>query len=142
MYLWNRFKEFMRHRAEKKAKKKVLEFVLEVPVLGQIPYPELKKHKERLSYKRDLIANYTYQPDDDLLAKKQEFIELYTVNEKQQRDYFTQRLSEEGSDWACCKAWRDHEQVERGEARMAWYVVSKRNYHTHMRQKFMCQKTK
>ena len=137
MNLLGKIKQFMRKKAEKRAKLGVAEFLFDEAL-----YPHLKKHKERLVYKRNLTATYTYGSDEDKLSKKQDFIDQYTVNERQQLNYFTQYLPEERSDFARCKVWRDHEQVERCEAQKAWRVVQHRNHREHMRQKFMNQKTR
>lgn len=141
MNLFGKIKQFMRKKAENRAKLEVLRFLFETSPFAD-PYPHLKKHKERLAYKRNLTATYTYGSGEDKLSKKQDFIDQYTVNERQQLNYFTQYLPEERSDFARCKAWRDHEQVERCEAQKAWRVVQHRNYREHMRQKFMNQKTR
>lgn len=141
MNFFGKIKQFMRKKAEKRAKLEVAEFLFETSPFED-PYPHLKKHKERLAYKRNLTATYTYGSDEDKLSEKQDFIDQYTVNERQQLNYFTQYLPEERSDFARCKAWRDHEQVERREAQKAWRVVQHRNHREHMRQKFMNQKTR
>ena len=141
MKFLDKIKQFMQNRAEKRAKLDVVKFLFETSPFED-PYPHLKKHKERLAYKRNLTATYTYGSDEDKLSKKQDFIDQYTVNEKQQLSYFTQYLPEERSDFARCKAWRDHEQVERCAAQKAWRVVQHRNHRAHMRQKFMNQKTR
>ncbi len=137
MNFFGKIKQFMRKKAENRAKSEVSEFLFHEAL-----YPHLKKHQERLAYKQHLTATYIYQEGDDSLARKQDFIDKYTVNEKQQLSYFTQYLPEERSDFARCKAWRDHEQVERREAQKAWRVVQHRNHREHMRQKFMNQKTR
>ena len=144
MQLIDKIKKFLKHRAEKKAKEEVAEFLAETPVFGQTPHPRLKKHKERLVYKQDLMATYTYQSDEDELSKKQDFIDQYTINEQQQRRYFTvaiPHLCEYTASTASCKAWRDHEQTERLEALKAWRIVQHRNHREHMRQK-LNQKTR
>ena len=137
MNFFGKIKQFMRKKAEKRAKSEVAEFLFDEAL-----YPHLKKHKERLAYKQNLTAIYTYKSGEDKLSKKQDFIDQYTVNERQQLNYFTQYLPEERSDFARCKAWRDHEQVERCEAQKAWRVVQHRNHREHMHQKFMNQKTR
>ncbi len=137
MNLFGKIKQFMRKKAENRAKLEVAEFLFDEAL-----YPHLKKHQRRLAYKRNLTATYTYGSGEDKLSKKQDFIDQYTVNERQQLNYFTQYLPENRSDFARCKAWRDHEQVERREAQKAWRVVQHRNHREHMRQKFMNQKTR
>lgn len=137
MNLFGKIKQFIRKKAEKRAKSDVAEFLFD-----DVLYPHLKKHKERLAYKRNLTATYTYGSGEDKLSKKQDFIDQYTVNERQQLNYFTQYLPEERSDFSRCKAWRDHEQVERCAAQKAWRVVQHRNHREHMRQKFMNQKNR
>lgn len=142
MKFFGKIKQFIRKKAEKRAKLEVVEFMCETGSF-RMSFPEnLKRGKERLAYKRNLTATYTYGSDEDKLSKKQDFIDQYTVNERQQLNYFTQYLPEERSDFARCKAWRDHEQVERREAQKAWRVVQRRNYREHMRQKFINQKTR
>ena len=142
MKFFDKIKKYFRHKAEKKAELEVADFLAERPVFGQVPYPFLKKHKERLAYKENLTSTYTYESDEDVLSKKQDFIDQYTVNEKQQLNYFTQFLPAERSDFARCKAWRDHEQEKRLAAQKAWRVVQHRNHREHVRQKFMNQKTR
>lgn len=145
MQFFDKIKKFLNHRAEKKAKEEVVEFLAEVPIFGQVPHPCLKKHKERLAHKMDLTAAYTYKSDDDVLSKKQDFIDQYTINEQQQLHYFTVSIPSFCGylpSVASCKAWRDHEQVERREAQKAWRIVQHRNHSEHMRQKFMNQKTR
>ena len=93
------------------------------------------------SFKRKLTATYTYQEGDDLLAQKQDFIDKYTINEQEQLWYFTQTPLDRVSK-ARCKAWRDHEQVERFQAQKDWGKVVYRNHCAHMRQKFTNQKTR
>ena len=144
MRLWNRIKLFFYKRAEAEARMELYNFMLEEPFyrgpLGDFPIA-LKRRDQRQAYKQELTATYTYQEGDDLLATKQDFIDKYTVNEQKQLWYFTQTRRDR-KDRARCHIWRNHEQVERREAQKAWYTVAKRNYHTHMRQKFMAQKTR
>ena len=64
----------------------------------------------------------------------------YTVNEQKQYNYFVKN-DPFNSEYRA-RVWRNHEQVERREAQKDWHLVVKRNYHAHMRQKFMNQKTK
>ena len=135
MNFFGKIKQFMRKKAENRAKLEVAEFLFD-----KAPYSHLKKREERLAYKQNLTATYAYGSGEDKLSKKQDFIDQYTINERQQLNYFTQCLPEERSDFARCKAWRDHEQVERHEAQKAWLVVQHRNHREHMHQKFMNNK--
>lgn len=143
MKLWNKVKRFVRRRAEENAKMEVWNFMLEGPfyrgAFGDFPQ-SLKRREERLAHKKDLTANYTYQPDDDLLAKKQDFMDQYTVNEREQYNYFVKNDPFKSEFRA--RAWRNHEQLERREGQKAWRVVQHRNHREHMRQKFMNQKTR
>ena len=139
MYLWNKVKQFVRKRLYQAARIEVAYFITDCWAMPS----RLKKHEERSAYKQNLTANYTYQPGDDLLAKKQDFIDQYTVNEREQYDYFIKmRVPLYSPGEFRTRAWRNHEQIERREAQKAWRVVAKRNYHAHMRQKFMNQKTR
>ena len=101
----------------------------------------LKNLNDRLVYKKQLTSTYTYCESDDLLAKKQDFIDQYTSNEKMQREYFISSFGE-AKNVEYCKAWRDHEQVERGEAQKAWRQVIRRNHSTYMCPKYMNQNTR
>ena len=144
MKLWNRIKYFFEKRFQKTAAMEVNNFMLEEPFyrgpLGDFPC-SLKRREERRAYKENLVTTYTYQPEDDLLAKKQDFIDQYTVNEKEQLWYFTQTPIDR-TDRARCKAWRDHEQIERREAQKSWRKVVHRNHRTHMRQKFLSENSR
>ena len=138
MYHWNKIKQFVRHRLYQAARVEVAYFITDCKDMPS----HLKKHEERSAYKKDLTANYTYQQGDDLLAKKQDFIDKYTVNEREQYNYFVKEDLFGNPGEFRTRAWRNHEQIERREAQKAWCQVRKRNYHAHMRQKFMNQKTR
>lgn len=141
MKLWNKIKHIIRKKMERAARREVLEFVCESGVYSWCFPENLKKRKERLAYKQNLTATYTYQEGDDLLSKKQDFIDKYTVNEQEQRKNFVFEFM--GPAPAVrCKAWRDHEQIERFQAQKNWYQVVRRNYRAHMRAKFMNQKAR
>ena len=143
MRLWNKIKQFIRRKAEESARMEVCDFLLEEPFFdgpfGKSPN-SLKRREERLIYKENLTLTYAYQSGDDLLAKKQDFIDQYTVNEKEQYNYFVK--NDPFVDEFRTHAWRNHEQVERREAQKAWRQVVKRNHQTHMRQKFINSKTR
>lgn len=145
MKFWNKIKQFIRHKAEASARAEVLSFLSESLTWSEeFPYfPKsffLKKRKERMAHKENLTATYTYQSDDDLLSKKQDFIDQYTVNEKEQFDYFVTNNPFVRSNKIKTKAWRDHEQQERLQAQTAWRIVARRNHSFHMRSKFMKQR--
>lgn len=134
MNLWNKVKQFLRYRAEIAAYVEVHDFIV-----GSESYKDfscLKNLSDRLAYKEHLTATYTYRPDDDLLAKKQDFIDQYTVNEREQFDCFITKNPFDCSNKIKTHAWRNHEQVERRAAQKAWYKVVKRNYRAYMQQKF------
>lgn len=138
MKFWNKLKQFLRRKSDENARMEVWDFILEGPFHRGPFFPKcLKRYEERQAHKEGLTANYTYQSGDDLLEKKQDFIDQYTVNEKEQYNYFVKE--DPFVDEFRARAWRNHEQVERREAQKAWRVVAKRNYQAHMRQKFMNQ---
>ena len=141
MKLWNKIKQIIRKQLEKEARIDPTRFICEAEPFNGDNFPrKLKRIEERIAYKENLTATYTYQPDDDLLAQKQDFIDKYTINEQEQYNYFVK--ANPFVDEFKTRAWRNHEQIERREAQKAWRVVAKRNYHEHMRQKFMNQKSR
>ena len=140
MKFWDKIKQRFRKMQERSARREVLEFLFEAGSFRMYFPEDLERGKDRLAYKQNLTATYTYQEGDDLLTKKQDFIDQYTINEQEQRQHFTSEFM--GPTPAVrCKAWRDHEQVERGEAQKAWHKVVRRNHRAHMHAKFMNQKT-
>ena len=141
MYFWDKIKQLIRRMAEKDAQTDVIHFMLGKPYGTETPSC-LKKLDERVAYKQNLTVTYTYQEGDDLLAKKQDFIDQYTINEREQFQYFIINNLFDRDNKIKTMAWRNHEQVERGEAQKAWRQLRKRNYHAHMRQKFINQKTR
>lgn len=139
MKVWNWIKKLIRYSAEVGAKGEIIEFEAEWGIY-QDQFPKaLKCREERICHKLDLIATYTYQEGDDVLAQKQDFIDQYTINEREQLAYFT---GFDRMNFPRCKAWRDHEQVERACAQHEWQEVVYRNQRDHMRQRLMQQKTR
>ena len=134
MKLWHKIKLFFKHRVEMAARMEVYDFLVDGKTYEYYPY--LKNLDDRLAYKKKLTETYTYQPDDDLLAKKQDFIEQYTINEKEQFDCFITKDPFDHSDEIKTHAWRNHEQVERREAQKNWRKVVRRNYHEHLSKLF------
>ena len=139
MRLWNWVEKILKRRAEIAAKMEVIEFVQEWGRFEDQFPSSLKCKDERECHKIDLMATYSYQEGDDLLAKKQDFIDQYTVDEREQLDFFT-RIDR--TNVARCKAWRDHEQEERGCAQVTWREVVCRNQREHRYNKNMNQKTR
>ena len=142
MKVWDRIKQVFQKAQERSAQMEVVEFVSEYGYFSENFPKNLKKRKDRQAYKQNLTETYTYQEGDDLLAKKQDFIDQYTINEREQFDHFITNNLYDYSDEIKARVWRNHEQIERNQAQRAWRTVVKRNYHTHMRQNFMNQKTK
>ena len=142
MKLWNKIKQVIQKKAETSAHKEVLEFMCEVGSFKLYFPDDLKRRKERLAYKKNLTETYTYQEGDNLLDKKQDFIDQYTINEREQFDYFVKNnmFGNPGIIWT--RAWHNHEQVERFQAQKNWQTVVHRNHREHMRQKFMNQKNR
>ena len=140
MKLWDKIRQIWEEKAEKSEKMRIYNFMLEEPFYEGGAFPKgLKRLEKRQAHKRNLTATYTYQEGDDLLTKKQGFIDQYTVNEKEQLWYFTQTPVDR-INRARCKAWRDHEQIERLCAHRDWRKVVRRNHRAHMRAKFVNQK--
>ena len=141
MRLWNKIKQIILKKMEKAARREVVEFMRETASF-RMDFPEnLKRRKERIAYKQNLTETYTYQEGDDLLSKKQDFINQYTVNEQEQRQHFTAKFMG-ATPMVRCKAWRDHEQIERFQAQKNWHQVVHRNTQAHMLSKFMNQQTR
>lgn len=139
MKLWNWVEKILKRRAEIAAKMEVIDFVEEWGDFRDRFPSSLKGREERLCHKMDLMATYSYQEGDDLLSKKQDFIDQYTVDEREQLDFFTRF---DRKNVVRCKAWRDHEQRERSCARLTWPEVVCRNQREHRYNKNMNQKTR
>ena len=139
MKLWNWIEKITGCFAKIDPNEEIVEFEAEWGIY-QNQFPStLKCKEERECHKLDLIATYTYQEGDDVLAKKQDFIDQYTINEREQLAYFT---GFDRMNFPRCKAWRDHEQVERSFAQHEWQEVVYRNQRDHMLQRFRNQKTR
>ena len=129
-----KLKQRHRNRAEARERTKVLLFMLELqykPIGSKIWPANLTRRDERIEYKNKLTSSYNYRRKDDVLAKKQDFIDKYTIHEQQQFRHFTNSTDEYVSEYRI-RAWRNHEQVERARAQRAWHTVVKRNSHNHV----------
>ena len=142
MQLWSKIKQIIRKQLEKEARIELTRFICEAKPFNGEDFPrKLKRSKERIAYKQNLTETYTYQEGDDLLAKKQDFIKQYTVNERKQFDYFIKDNPFPPGEIQT-RVWREHEQCQRFWAQKAWRKVVRRNHREHMRAKFMNQKTR
>ena len=83
MQLWSKIKQIIRKQLEKEARIEVTRFICEAKPFNGGDFPrKLKRSKERIAYKQNLTETYTYQEGDDLLAKKQDFIDQYIINKR------------------------------------------------------------